>query len=180
MSFLLTNKSNANRLLINAWELNVFILLFLAFNLSQIELIRGFIGRVTFRNRLLFFLPRIYSSPNFTGKRVHLQIPEKMEMRPGKAFLRNHFPKTGVLTRRISLQGNTDCYLVLMDERMNFKGLLPDLFIAKLISKEEEIFSKNPRLMVIYGLRRRPDFQYGLIPDHYIVFLHEVLGNEIT
>jgi RsiW-degrading membrane proteinase PrsW (M82 family) len=180
MTFFLTNKSNANRLLINAWELNVFILLFLAFNLSQIELLRGFIGRVTFRNRLLFFLPRIYSSPNFVGKRVHFQVPEKMEMRPGKEFLRPHFPKKGTLTRRISLQGNTDCYLVQLDERMRLKGLLPDLFIAKLISKEEEIFSKNPKAMVIYGLRRRPDFHYGSIPDHDIVFLHEVLGHEIT
>lgn len=179
MGFLLYGKRMANNLLFQSWQLNVFTLLFLAFNLSNMEFVKGFIGRVKFKNRFGFLLPRIHSNDNHAGKKVRIYIHEKMQMRKNREALRALFPINTTLLRRISYKGNIDCYLIRSDQSLNINNSLSDLFVLKLISKEEIILGIDPRPMVIYGLKRYPKFENGLIPDREIIFLHEVEGYEI-
>jgi RsiW-degrading membrane proteinase PrsW (M82 family) len=179
MTFLLNNKLFANKLLFYSWHINVFILLFLAFNLSQIELIRGFVKRLSFGSRFLFFLPRIYSTENYAGRKVKLSIPELMVMRPGKEFLRDLFPIEGFLLRRLSIKGDVNHYFIRSEKGLAIKGVIQHHFVIKLISTEENIFSRSNNPMVLYGLKSFPDFKFGVIPDKEIVFLHETLGVEI-
>jgi len=179
MGFLLYGKGMANNLLFHSWQLNVFTLLFLAFNLSNMEFVKGYIGRVKFKNGFGFLLPRIHSNDNHAGKRVRIFIHEKMQMRNKREALRALFPIDTTLLRRISFKGNTDCYLIKSDHSLNINKLLSDHFVLKLISKEEIILGIEPRPMVVYGLKNHPKFEMGVIPDREIIFLHEVEGYEI-
>lgn len=177
--FFLNDKEEANFLLIRSWDRYVFVLLFLAFNLSNMELMRGFISKVTFKNRFLFILPNIHANDNFAGKNVHLSIPVDMRMRSGKEFLRSSFPVDAYLIQRVSIKGNSDCYLIKTERPLNVSGIILQHFVLKLISKGEEVFNQKPHAMVLYGLKVYPEFEHGIIPDKDIVFLHELIGVEI-
>jgi len=177
--FLFYGSGAAYRLLFNSWQLNVFILLFLAFNLSSLEFIKGNIGMVKFKNAFLFLLPRIHVYKDYSNCSVSLDIPSTMHMRTGKDKYRSMFPLSGKLIRRISYRGNTECYLLKVRESISSQFLHSDYFILKLISKEEESLSSKPNPMVFYGLKKLTAVESGVIPDKRIVFIHEVVGIEI-
>lgn len=177
--FLFYGSGDANRLLFKSWQLNVFILLFLAFHLSSFELIKGHISMVKFKNAFLFLLPKIHTHINLSGRSVMIYIPPSMHMRKGKEQLRKIFPANAVLKRRISYKGNTDCYLIKVDVHIPSTYLHTAYFVLKLLSKEEEILGKKPNLMVLYGLKKRTEIEKGTIADMQIVFIHEVVGIEI-
>lgn len=179
MTFFMSDKYFANRLLISSWEINVFVLLFLAFNLSQFQFLKGYLASLNFKSSLLFLVPRIYSSNNLTGKKVHLYIPQEMKMRAGKSVYRTAFPIEGALTRRIAIRGNVNCYIVKIDQKLAVKGTLKNHVVIKMISKEEDQLSAVPRPMVVYALRSSSDFLYGEIPESKLVFIHDVFGIEV-
>lgn len=178
--FLLSDKVSANKLLLNSWQVNIFVLLFLAFNLSDIKLLKGYVGKVRFKNKFAFLVPGIHSHKSYAGKEVRLFFRDGLRMRKGKEALRPLFPVDAKLERRISIKGDSDCYFIKTERPLNIRHLVPQYFILKLISKEEELLSSKPNPMVLYGLRTYPDFKNGIIPDKDVVFLHELEGVEIT
>ena len=179
VSFLLYSKQAAYYVLFHSLQLNGFVLLFLAFNLSNMEFIKGHIGNVEFKNRMAFILPRIHSDDKHSGSRVLLFIHENTHMRRGKEGLRASFPFKATLLRRVSYQGNTNCYLIKLDEEFKEKWRVAPSYVIKLISKEDVLFGKNPRPMVLYGIKNEATIETGYIPDQDFIFIHETSGMKI-
>jgi RsiW-degrading membrane proteinase PrsW (M82 family) len=177
--FLLSDKSEANNLLVNSWEINVFVLLFLAINLSNIELLKGYVGNVEIRKKLRVLLPSLSSHKNYTGDRVKLFVPDESKKRVGRESIRSMFPIRATLERRVSIRGDADCYVIKSDKPFNIRNLDSTYFILKLVSKDKKLLCDQPRPMLLYGIRTNINFKDGIIRDKDILFLQKLYGIEI-
>jgi len=119
-------KNYANNFLVDSILYYGYFILYLAFSFSRFEIIRGYIKPFNIPFRLL--LPKSSTTTDHTNTKLTISqstIFFKEEFK----HIQDKFPCMAILTKRIVLDNNLECYLALIDTPLQTEKYINDLVL---------------------------------------------------